>query len=160
AARRDAEMQVGEMRDAKPVERRRNARELDLDDSPSEPSCLEPRPRRDRRGRDDNDDDEPDQTESFSVTGATDTTWRLNLSSDESMPAATPTSCERCRIGIWKSLPVCFRSLDCHASSERWQSGHGVTIASAPASLACSIGWMSSASATSSRAWMIGKPQH
>ncbi len=48
------------------------------------------------------------------------------------MPAATPISCERWRIGIWKSLPVCFLSFDCHASSERWQSGHGVTIASAP----------------------------
>ena len=45
-------------------------------------------------------------------------------------------------------------SFDCHASSERWQSGHGVTIASAPASFACSIGWISSARATSSRAWM------
>jgi hypothetical protein len=35
-----------------------------------------------------------------------------------------------------------------------------VTIASAPASIACSIGWISSPSAVSSRAWMIGKPQH
>ena len=51
-------------------------------------------------------------------------------------------------------------SFDCHASSDRWQSGHGVTIASAPASIACSIGWISSPSAVSSRAWMIGKPQH
>ena len=93
-------------------------------------------------------------------TGATETTWRLNFSSESVRPAATPTSCERCRIGIAKSLPVCFFSFDCQASSERWQSGHGVTIASAPASIACSIGWISSASAVSSRAWMIGKPQH
>ena len=75
-------------------------------------------------------------------------------------PAATPISCERCRIGIAKSRPVVAFSFDCHASSERWQSGHGVTIASAPASIACSIGWISSPSAVSSRAWMIGKPQH
>ena len=59
-----------------------------------------------------------------------------------------------------KSRPVVPSSFDCHASSERWQSGHGVTIASAPASFACSIGWISSPSAVSSRAWMIGKPQH
>ena len=57
-------------------------------------------------------------------------------------------------------VPVVAFSFDCHASSERWQSGHGVTIASAPASIACSIGWISSPSAVSSRAWMIGKPQH
>ena len=48
----------------------------------------------------------------------------------------------------------------CQASSERWQRGHGVTITSAPASSDCSIGWISSPSASSSRAWMIGKPQH
>ncbi len=59
-----------------------------------------------------------------------------------------------------KSMPVCFSSFACQASSERWQSGHGVTIASAPASFACSSGWISSPSATSSRARMIGKPQH
>ncbi len=75
-------------------------------------------------------------------------------------PGGDPTSCDRCRIGIWKSFPVAAFSFDCHASSERWQSGHGVTIAWAPASFACSIGWISSPSAVSSRAWMIGKPQH
>ena len=58
------------------------------------------------------------------------------------------------------SRPVEASSFPCQASRERWQSGHGVTIASAPASIACSIGWISSMSATSSRAWMIGKPQH
>src|SRR5213595_3566373 len=56
---------------------------------------------------------------------------------------------------MWNSRPVAARSFDCHASSDRWQSGHGVTIASAPASVACSIGWISSPSAVSSRAWMI-----
>jgi hypothetical protein len=32
--------------------------------------------------------------------GSTDTTWRLNLSSESSRPAATPTSWDRCRIGM------------------------------------------------------------
>ena len=69
---------------------------------------------------------------SFSSTGSIETTCRLKRSSESDRPAATPISCERCRIGIWKSFPVCFLSFDCQASSERWQSGHGVTIASAP----------------------------
>ena len=56
--------------------------------------------------------------------------------------------------------PVAASSFCCHASSERWQSGHGVTITSAPASIACSTGWISSPIAVSSRAWMIGNPQH
>jgi hypothetical protein len=38
---------------------------------------------------------------SFSSTGVTGTTWRLNFSSDSSSPAATPINCERWRIGIW-----------------------------------------------------------
>ncbi len=59
------------------------------------------------------------QTLSFSITGSTETTCRLNLSSESVRPAATPTSCERWRIGIAKSLPVCFFSFDCQASSER-----------------------------------------
>ena len=58
-------------------------------------------------------------TDSFSMTGATDTTWRRNFSSESVSPAATPTSCERCRIGIAKSRPVCFFNFDCQASSER-----------------------------------------
>jgi len=33
--------------------------------------------------------------------------------------AATPTSCERWRIGILKSRPVSALSFDCHASSDR-----------------------------------------
>jgi len=37
---------------------------------------------------------------SFSRIGWTETTWRLNFSSDSSNPAATPTSCDRCRIGM------------------------------------------------------------
>ena len=58
------------------------------------------------------------------------------------------------------SRPAFFSALACQASSERWQSGHGVTITSAPASAACSSGMIASPSATSSRASTIGKPQH
>ncbi len=56
--------------------------------------------------------------------------------------------------------PAFFSALFCHASSERWQSGQGVTITSAPASAASESGRIASPSATSSRARMIGKPQH
>src|SRR5262249_60984610 len=116
------------------------------------PPALEPAPAepgaRDGAGKSTG----PLQTSSFSSTGSTDTTCRLNFSSESATPAATPTSCDRCRIGIWKSFPVWAFSFDCHASSDRWHSGHGVTNASAPASLACSIGWISSPSAVSSPA--------
>ncbi len=80
----------------------------DVDHPTAQPACLEPRPGRDGRGHGGEQEQEPDQTESFSVTGATETTWRLNFSSELSSPAATPTSCERCKIGIWKSFPVCL----------------------------------------------------
>ena len=40
----------------------------------SQPAGLEPRPGRDRRARGEHDDEQPDQTESFSVTGSTETT--------------------------------------------------------------------------------------
>ncbi len=59
-----------------------------------------------------------------------------------------------------KSMSASRAALPCQASSDRWHSGHGVTIASAPASLASASGWISSPSATSSRASTIGKPQH
>ncbi len=39
--------------------------------------------------------DPGDQIASFSRTGLTDTTCRLNFSSDSCKPAATPTSCAR-----------------------------------------------------------------
>src|SRR5947207_3273603 len=162
-------MEVREMEDPEAVELLRQARDRHFEPPKPHPTRLEPTPRERRR------DAEPEpcpgssaevlrraraQTSSFAKTGSTETTCRLNLSSDSSSPAATPTSCERWRIGIWKSRPVAAASFCCQASSERWQSGHGVTIASAPASFACSIGWMSSPSAVSSRAAMIGKPQH
>ena len=49
-----------------------------------------------------------------------------------------------------EALLVWASSFDCHASRERWQSGHGVTIASAPASIDWRIGCTSSPSAVSS----------
>ena len=62
------------MRDANPVELRGNAVEPNLDDPPPQPSGLEPRPAGDRRPRDEHDDESRDQTDSFSVTGSTETT--------------------------------------------------------------------------------------
>ena len=56
AARRDAEVKVGEVRDPEPVELRWHAHELDLDDAPPEPARLEPAPgerSRGERGEDD-----------------------------------------------------------------------------------------------------------
>src|SRR4051794_21271406 len=135
-ARRYSEMEVREVRDAQAVELRRQARQLELSDPQAHPAGLErPICSDDRRERDEpSEPEQKGQIWSFSMTGSTETTCRLNFSSDSSSPAATPTSCERWRIGILKSRPVAFFSFDCHASSERWQSGHGVTIASAPAS--------------------------
>ncbi len=159
AERRHAEVEVGEMRDAQAVELGRQAVDRQLERPQPHPARFERAVHDDER-REREDDPEKGQIWSFSMTGFTETTCRLNFSSASSTPAATPTSCERWRIGILKSRPVAAFSFDCQASSERWQSGHGVTIASAPASYACSIGWISSPSAVSSRAWMIGKPQH
>ena len=100
--------------------------------SRTHPASSAPYDDDERRERED--DPEKGQIWSFSRTGCTETTCRLNFSSASATPAATPTSCERWRIGILKSRPVAAFSFDCQASSERWQSGHGVTIASAPAS--------------------------
>jgi hypothetical protein len=67
-------VEVGEVRDAEPVELGRHAVQLDLDDPSSQPTGLEPRPARRRRGCGGQEQEEPGQTESFSVTGATETT--------------------------------------------------------------------------------------
>ena len=48
------------------------------------------------------------QLDSFSRTGFIETTCRRNLSSDSSIPAATPISCDRWKIGIWKLLPAWY----------------------------------------------------
>jgi hypothetical protein len=85
-------MEVREVGDAQPIQLDRNADELDVEDTLPQPAGLEPTPGGNRRGSDGERDEEPGQTESFSVTGATETTWRLNFSSELSSPAATPTS--------------------------------------------------------------------
>src|SRR4051812_46198644 len=160
SARRQAEMKVRQMRDSDAVELCRQPLQGDVERPEPHPARFEPPPPEPGAGDGTGKRGAALQTSSFSSTGATETTCRLNFSSESGSPAATPTSCERWRIGIWKSLPVAALSFDCHASSERWQRGHGVTIVSAPASFACSIGWINSPRAVSSRAWMIGKPQH
>ena len=79
-------MKVGEVRDAQPVELGRHSVEPHVEDALAEPSRLEPRPCRDRRCRGAEDKENPGQTESFSVTGSTETTWRLNFSSERVEP--------------------------------------------------------------------------
>src|SRR5205823_11333899 len=130
AARRNAEVEVGEMRDAEPVELRRQTRQLDLELAQAHPAGLEPppgesapeygsgaapegchagtrpsvtqqmppRPRTLRRA----------QTSNRSKAGLGSTMCRLNFSSDSSIPAATPTSWARWRIGRLKLRPVAF----------------------------------------------------
>jgi len=179
-------MKVGQMRDPHPVQRGRQARHRDLQLPQAHPAGLEPPPGEPGRGNACKraparlarkptapkfappEKKMPPHGETCGLPGSGfellqhglhRQTCRLNFSSDSWKPAASPISCERCRIGMPSRLPVAFSSFDCQASSERWQSGQGVTIASAPASRACSIGWISSPIAVSSRAWMIGKPQ-
>src|SRR6185295_9662681 len=131
AERGQTEVEVGKMRDAHAVELHGEPVDGQLERPQSHPPRLEHAvDEAERRERDD--DPEKRQIWSFSRTGFTETTCRLNFSSASSTPAATPTSCDRCRIGILKSRPVAAFNFDCHASSDRWQSGHGVTIASAP----------------------------
>ena len=92
------------MSDAQAVELGRKPRERELEHTQPHPARLEPGRRRAtaRRQYDDGGDEDRCRAQiwSFSMTGLTETTCRLNLSSDSSSPAATPTSCERCRIGI------------------------------------------------------------
>src|SRR5207247_1309472 len=101
-------------------------RERNGEHAEADPARLEVPPRKPGCSR----ADEWPQTLNRSTTSVTGTTWRLNFSSEAGMPAATPISCERWRIGIWNFRPVDASSFDCHASSDRWQSGQGVTIAS------------------------------
>ena len=187
---RKSEVEVRQVRDPKSVERYWQSRHFDVEDAQPHPARLEPTPdeaRRRKGGQADADREHlpflgasagsprrsraspgasrgrrgaVGQTESFSVTGVTETTWRLNFSSESVEPGRDADQLGEVEDRHVEVRPVAFSSFGCHASSERWQSGHGVTIASAPASIACSIGWISSPSATSSRAWMIGKPQH
>src|SRR5581483_538639 len=95
------EVEVGEVRDAEAVELRREARQANFPDPQPHPAGLE-HAVAGGEGRDGDQHEEEDQTRSFSTTGSTETTCRLNFSSASSRPAATPTSCERWRIGILK----------------------------------------------------------
>jgi hypothetical protein len=86
------------------VELARQTRDRQVDHAKPHPPRLEPRVQSDD-GRQDDDGRDEDRRRaqkiwSFSMTGFTETTCRLNLSSDSSSPAATPTSCDRWRIGI------------------------------------------------------------
>ncbi len=67
-------MEVGEMRDPQSVELGRDPRQGDLERALPQPAGLEPRPGADGRDRGGEREQEPGQTESFSVTGATETT--------------------------------------------------------------------------------------
>ncbi len=91
------------MRDAQAVQLGRQAVDSHVQDTQPNPAGLEPpiRSEHDRQSEDDRAESlRRAQIWSFSITGATETTCRLNLSSDSSRPAATPTSCDRWRIGM------------------------------------------------------------
>ena len=67
-------MKVGKVRDAQPVELGRHSLETHVEDTLAEPSRFEPSPCSDRRCHGAEDKENPGQTESFSVTGSTETT--------------------------------------------------------------------------------------
>jgi hypothetical protein len=103
AAGRHAEMEIREVRDPQTVELRRQPVDRDVDHSEPDPARLEPSVGGEQQGQADEGRGQSRpcaQSWSFSMMGFTETTWRLNLSSDSSRPAATPTSCDRWRIGI------------------------------------------------------------
>src|SRR6516165_8043607 len=115
-------MEVGEVGDPEPVQLVWQLRHRQLEHAQPNPARLERAPAQSREHSGTRGDGLPatgPQTSIFSSIGFTDTTCRLNLSSDSWSPAATPTSCERWRIGILKSRPVSALSFDCHASSDR-----------------------------------------
>jgi hypothetical protein len=96
-------MEVGQVGDTQAVQLGRQAGDREVADAEPDPAGLEPAPpRTDRQESDEAGADErrPRQIWSFSRIGLTDTTWRLNFSSASSSPAATPTSCDRWRIGM------------------------------------------------------------
>ena len=91
------------MRDPQAVELGRQAVDGHLEHPQPHPPSFEPAVRREDDRQDDDGRGESlrrAQIWSFSMIGSTETTCRLNLSSDSSSPAATPTSCDRWRIGI------------------------------------------------------------
>src|SRR3954453_1317207 len=96
-------MEVREVGDPKPVELRGQVCDLELADPQPHPAGLEPAVcEQDGGERHDGarDSNREAQIWSFSMIGLTETTCRRKRSSHSSRPAATPTSCERCRIGI------------------------------------------------------------
>jgi hypothetical protein len=84
-------MKVRQVRDAHARELARKAGQRNVDLAEPHPTGFVPAPSNagageaGKRG-------ESLQTSSFSSTGVTGTTWRLNFSSESSSPAATPTS--------------------------------------------------------------------
>ena len=87
-ARRHPEVEVGEVRDPQAVELGGTALERDLDHPRAQPARLEPRPRprspsRRRASRDGRSQVRPRASRS---PASTETTWRLNFSSDASSP--------------------------------------------------------------------------
>jgi hypothetical protein len=103
AARRHSEVEVREVRDPDAVELGRQARQPQIALAQTHPPGFEPaisEPGRGERGGSARNGRPEVQISSFSRIGRTETTWRRNLSSDSWRPAATPTSCERWRIGI------------------------------------------------------------
>src|SRR5664280_1300707 len=163
--RTSAEMQIADMSDAQAVELLRQARHLHLQLHQPQPAGLEDAPaehgEKQRRQRDDDPDHRspPSGDSNLASTGPIETTWRESSSRSGSRPAASAIICERWKIGMPNFFPCARSALFCQASSERWQSGQELTIASAPASSACSSGRASSASDVFSRASRIGKPQ-
>src|SRR6476619_878467 len=84
AARRNTKVEVREVRDAQTVELGGQPGQLDLELSQAHPTRLEPAVR-DRHGRERRrarEDAGARQIWSFSRIGLTETTWRLNFSSD------------------------------------------------------------------------------
>ena len=110
AARRRPEVEVRQVRDPQPVQLGRQVRQLDLElraAAPSPPRTSPTRPRPQRRAASAaRADGARSDLRASRAPAWTETTCRLNFSSDSSSPAATPTSCERWRIGISKSRPV------------------------------------------------------
>src|SRR6185503_6661432 len=97
--RPNAEVEVREMRDAQPVELRRQLRHLELELSQARPACLEQAPTHAGTGEARAGERAASQTSRRSSAGRGSTMWRLNFSSASSRPAATPTSCARWSTG-------------------------------------------------------------
>ena len=95
------QVQIREMEDAQPVEAGREAGQRDVERAPLEPlRFVEPPASGGERPEAEAGAPSRYGASIFASMGSTETTCRLNLSSESSIPAATPTSCDRWRIGI------------------------------------------------------------